>query len=589
MKKNLLKTFLSAVLAVSFVTGAAACGNSIGKVDSVSTDGGSSSAGGDEDTVYNATLLVSGWTNTPTTADDPYKAWIRENYGLNVSLNATTDFDNSVTIGFSSKNKPDIVSFPTFTSFQTVRKQGVLLEDWTPYLEKTPNFKKLLTSDSQKFTRQIMTDENGKLNAIWTPATPPTWSLKIREDWATEYRADTNAYDENGNVTTKASDIYIPAGATCTKGGEWMPDTPEDLIYFARWIKVFKNKGLSKTDYYGFTTAGGKTSLGTLETWMPLMWGRVPVVPYGFYIDKNGEVQFSTTDGSYEPYLNYLRQICDEGLIDPSWFSQTFSDDKRTTSGKIGIQWYPGSISTSTQIDANAGRGDNDQIDTTEWWMTYPLPVSEDAANEYAGYMAGQGLAGNIITVSKQTALNKPLMERICKLIDDCYAYHDEEKNVYERGVAYDALRWGVGIESSISYQTIEGSPLVYCNTAGDDNTYRGRYSGAWDWGAWISSSYDGVVQGTSEEITGVILKVAEHDLKTATFKTTPQIGEFLDLDSSKVNDVVADMVSFAYKYATRQTNTSVADYCRSIKTNASMRSLKEEAGDQFKKLGLIY
>lgn len=36
--------------------------------------------------------LFSGWVNTPTTADDPYRAYIAENYGLNVQLNANSDF-----------------------------------------------------------------------------------------------------------------------------------------------------------------------------------------------------------------------------------------------------------------------------------------------------------------------------------------------------------------------------------------------------------------------------------------------------------------------------------------------------------------
>ena len=367
-----------------------------------------------------------------------------------------------------------------------------------------------------------------------------------------------------------------------------MPDSPDDLLYFARYIKVFKNKGLASADYYGFTTAGGKNSLGTLETWMPLMWGRVPVVPYGYYV-ADGKVSFSTTDGSFEPYLNYLRNICDEELIDPSWFSQQFSDDKRTTYGKIGIQWYPGSISSSTQIDANANRKEDEKIDTTDWWETYPLPVADDAVNEYAGYMAGMGLAGNIITVSKQTSLNKALMEKICKLIDDCYAYHDEATGEYHRGVAYDALRWGVGIEDGVNYKNIPSSTLVYCNTAGDNKkTYRGQYSGAWDWGAWISSSYDGVVQGTDKEITSITLKVAEHNLKTATYKTTPQIGEFLTLDSGKVTDVVADMVSFAYKYATRTTEKTVAGYCAEMNARADFKSLLAEAEKQFRTLGLL-
>lgn len=574
MKKNLFKV-IAAVLATVSVACFTACGK---KPQESNTAGGTDKI----------TLLLSGWTNTPTSADDPYRKWIADNYGLDVSLNATTDFANSVMIGFSSKTKPNIVAFPSFTSFRQIRDQGVLLDDWTPYLEKMPNFKKMLEGDSQKYTKQVMTDANGKLNAVWTPATPPTWSLKIREDWANEYRALTDNYDKNGNVATDSASVYIPAGATVTDGGKWMPDSPDDLLYFARYIKVFKNKGLASADYYGFTTAGGKNSLGTLETWMPLMWGRVPVVPYGYYV-ADGKVSFSTTDGSFEPYLNYLRNICDEELIDPSWFSQQFSDDKRTTYGKIGIQWYPGSISSSTQIDANANRKEDEKIDTTDWWETYPLPVADDAVNEYAGYMAGMGLAGNIITVSKQTSLNKALMEKICKLIDDCYAYHDEATGEYHRGVAYDALRWGVGIEDGVNYKNIPSSTLVYCNTAGDNKkTYRGDYSGAWDWGAWISSSYDGVVQGTDKEITSITLKVAEHNLKTATYKTTPQIGEFLTLDSGKVTDVVADMVSFAYKYATRTTEKTVAGYCAEMNARADFKSLLAEAENQFRTLGLL-
>ena len=573
-----MKKILFKVIAAALATVSVACFTACGKTPQESTTSGADKI----------TLLLSGWTNTPTSSDDPYRKWIADNYGLDVSLNATTDFANSVMIGFSSKTKPNVVAFPSFTSFRQIRDQNVLLEDWTPYLDKMPNFKKILESDSQKFTKQVMTDANGKLNAIWTPATPPTWSLKIREDWANEYRAITVNYDKNGNVTTNAADVYIPAGATVTDGGEWMPDTPDDLIYFARYIKVFKNKGLASADYYGFTTAGGRNSLGTLETWMPLMWGRVPVVPYGYYV-ADGKVEFSTSDGSFEPYLNYLRKICDEELIDPSWFSQQFSDDKRTTYGKIGIQWYPGSISSSTQIDANANRKEGEEIDTTDWWETYPLPVAPDAANEYAGYMAGEGLAGNIITVSKQTSLNKALMDKICKLIDDCYAYHDETTGEYHRGVAYDALRWGVGVENGVSYKDIPDSTLVYCNTSGDnDDTYRGKFSGAWDWGAWISSSYDGVVQGTDKEITSITLKVAEHNLKTATYKTTPQIGEFLTLDSGKVTDIVADMVSFAYKYATRTTEKTVAAYCAEINARADYKSLLASAESQFRTLGLL-
>lgn len=575
MNKKVAKSILSTALLLTMTCASVGCGGS----------GGTNTGDG---TKYNVSLLMQGWTNTPTTDSDPYMKWISDNYNLNVTLNATTDFTNSVMIGFSSTNKPNIVSFPTFTSFQSLRNQGVLLTDWTPYLDLMPNFKKMLYSDSQAFTKQVLTDSDGNLNAIWTPAETPTWSLKIREDWAEEYRALTADYDQNGNVTTVASDVYVPAGATVTDGGEWMPETPEDLLYFARYIKVFKNKGLDKADYFGFTTAGGGTSLGTLETWMPLMWGRVPVAPYGFYVNSDNEIAFSTTDGTYELYLDYLKQIVSEELIDPNWFSQSFSNDKRTTYGKIGIQWYPGSITSSTDIDANAGKSDSEKVDTTDWWETYPLPVSEDSDNEFAGYMAGEGLAGNIITVSKQTAMNKGMMEQICKLIDDCYANYDATTDTYERGKAYDALRWGVGVDSGMEYLEIKGTNLVYCNTDGDGNTYRSIYTGAWDWGAWISSSYDGVVQGLTKDITSITLKVAEHNLKTATYKTTPQIGEYLTLDSSLITDMTLDMASFAYKYATGTASKTVSDYCDYWKTSLKGNELLQQAAQQYKALGLM-
>ena len=575
MNKKVAKSILSTALLLTMTCASVGCGGS----------GGTNTGDG---TKYNVSLLMQGWTNTPTTDSDPYMKWISDNYNLNVTLNATTDFTNSVMIGFSSTNKPNIVSFPTFTSFQSLRNQGVLLTDWTPYLDLMPNFKKMLYSDSQAFTKQVLTDSDGNLNAIWTPAETPTWSLKIREDWAEEYRALTADYDQNGNVTTEASDVYVPAGATVTDGGEWMPETPEDLLYFARYIKVFKNKGLDKADYFGFTTAGGGTSLGTLETWMPLMWGRVPVAPYGFYVNSDNEIAFSTTDGTYELYLDYLKQIVSEELIDPNWFSQSFSNDKRTTYGKIGIQWYPGSITSSTDIDANAGKSDSEKVDTTDWWETYPLPVSEDSDNEFAGYMAGEGLAGNIITVSKQTAMNKGMMEQICKLIDDCYANYDATTDTYERGKAYDALRWGVGVDSGMEYLEIKGTNLVYCNTDGDGNTYRSIYTGAWDWGAWISSSYDGVVQGSTKDITSITLKVAEHNLKTATYKTTPQIGEYLTLDSSLITDMTLDMASFAYKYATGTASKTVSEYCDYWKTSLKGNELLQQAAQQYKALGLM-
>ena len=155
-------------------------------------------------------ILFSGWVNTPTTDDDPYRAYIQENYGMTVELNANTDFENSAIMAFNStSNRPDIISFPSYTSFKKFADQGVLIDDWTPYLEYMPNFARMLNQESQAASKEAFTVD-GKLTALWTPADPPTWSLKIREDWMTMYRTDTEKAADWAPQITTGIPIMIP-------------------------------------------------------------------------------------------------------------------------------------------------------------------------------------------------------------------------------------------------------------------------------------------------------------------------------------------------------------------------------------------
>ena len=388
-----MKKIITLLLGLVLVCGFAGCG-------------GSGTGGGNNAQKIN--ILFSGWVNTPTTADDPYRAYIAENYGLNVQLNANSDFENAAIMAFNStENRPDIISFPSYTSYRKFFKQGVLLDDWTPYLQYMPNFSKSLNAQSQAASKAVFTDGE-KLTALWTPADPPTWSLKLREDWLDMYRKD-KAKEET-----------------------WAPTTPDDLLDFARWIDAQKKAGVKEfEDAYAFSTAGGGNSLGVLGTWMPLMFGSVTVAPYGFYVDKNGEVQFGTTDGSYKEFLDYFKIIVEEQLIEPAWFTQQYAERKRTYAGKIGIEWMPGEITKNTQAEFNdkkityaqrgmtppEGKSENDVIDATDLWKTYALPKKQGTENERAGYMPGTGLAGKVITVSKATAQSKSKMEKICKLL----------------------------------------------------------------------------------------------------------------------------------------------------------------------------
>lgn len=542
------------------------------------------------------TLLTTGWVNSGINEGDPYRKWINDNYGLNVNLVATADFANDATVLFAGNSKPDIVVFPDMTTFRAQDSRN-LISDWTPYLDMMPNMKKVIEQkdadnpNGDSIAKKMLTDEDGKLKALWTLPDSPTWSLKIREDWAEEYRA------------TETAGANYPAGNRASTDPEtglpvpWQPYTPEDLLNFARWIKA------TKPNCYGFTSAGSNQDFGTLGTWLPLMWGPVNIMPWGVYINDENEVDFGILNGNHKKMLDYLQTICDEELIDPKWYEQKWADKTKTQQGLIGIEWYPGAISEETESYNKDKDGS-----TINWWKTYDVPKDPDSP--MGGYMPIEGYIGKIITVSKQASLDAEKMEKICKLINDVTYYYDETakgRDKYQRPVAYDALRWGIGVEDGLKFQEIEGTDYLYINTKSPDEnsgdvtgTAGAKYyresvggTGAWDWGAWFSSTSDGVVQGSSDTVSDVTIKVVEHNLKTATMKTRAQIGAALNLNASAVKNITDKMQSFEYKYVKRQLNssdfereyTSFVDKWRNeYKGDTLMLSAKE----QFEELGLL-
>ncbi len=546
------------------------------------------------------TILTTAMVGTTTDKNDPYKAYIKEHYGFDANLVAATDFETTAQLSFSNyEDMPDIVSFADIDSFRTIFNQGVLLADWTPYLSKMPNFASIVNaSDADRpgqpsIAKIMMTGDDNQLHGIWTLPDPPSWSLKIREDWADEYRAVTSAKEENGV-------ILYPAGATATNGGAWEPNTPEDLLNFARWIKYEKNSDQKNLTCYGFSTAGEKTDFGVLGTWVPLMYGTVPQLPWGVYFDENQNVDFGITDGNHKKMLDFIATIIEEKLIEPNWYYNSAAD-KTTNSGKIGIEWYPGEITENTQsyfarnkiIDPATG----EIVDTTDWWHTYPVPKDPDSPN--GGYQPSDGFFGQIITVSAKAANDTAKMEKICAFLDDLAmtkSTNAQGETVYNRSAAYDALRWGVGIEKDLAFQTINGTNQVYLYT-GDEGTttrsYRSQFPGAWDWGAFFRSADDGVVQGTSSKtVNRTIERVIEQDALTASYTRRLQYGSVLQLDTSLVTSLTAKMQTFEYNYVNaKYTDAQAVSAYEEFKNNwmsAGGSSVLEDAKKQFRRLGFI-
>lgn len=521
-----------------------------------------------DDELIKVKLLTTGYVNLGTDNNDPYRQWIKDNYNLDISLEATSDLTGRAVTAFASNDKPDIVVFEKIDDFNMIYGQNVLLADWTPYLDKMPNVKSNIERKDDKtgeesIAKKMMTGETGNLKAIWTVADAPTWSLKIREDWADEYRQ-----------TTTAGANY-PAGNVATNGEPWNPNTPEDLLNFARWIKA------NKPNSYAFTSAGGGNSLGTLGNWLPLMWGAVAEVPYGVYIDSDNKISFPVVDGTHELMLNYLKTIVSEDLIDPQWYVQSWAQKTKTQQGLIGIEWYPGAITTETESynEAQDGR-------TVDWWKTYSLPVAPGYEST-GGFLPAGNFIGKIITISKKASLDSAKMEAILKLLNDVSVYYDDEENRYIRPVAYDALRWGVGVEDHLKFIDVEGTNYQYINVKGGyKDTSAG--TGAWDWGAWISTTRDGVIQGNEESVSKITQKVIEHNERTALMKTYVEVGNSFVGYAELVQKLRNNQINYEYNYVTGEKVQTYEAFLVSWKTSWGGNTLLEEIEKQFRDYGLL-
>ena len=288
-------------------------------------------------------LMEKGWVNTPTGGDenDPYWKWLKDNFNINLKLTNTSEFETSITVRFASNSPPDIVAFADANTMRSLYAQGVLMDDWNPYLDKMPT----VDQNMSDLARDVFT-QDGKLIVLPGKEVTNNYAFRIRKDWL-------------------------------DKLGLAMPTDPESLLEVARAFTTQDPDGNGKDDTYGFSSAGGGTSLGEIANLL-MMWG-----PNNFYI-KDNAVSHPIIDGNLEKFLKYLKQIVDEGLIDPDWYIQGWEQRKgQMYKGAYGILWYSGAL--ITEIEYNTGNTGK----TAEQWVTLPMPkASEDGGKLMKGDLA---------------------------------------------------------------------------------------------------------------------------------------------------------------------------------------------------------
>ncbi len=494
---------------------------------------GGTKEGAATDELISIELMEPGWVNTPTDENDPYLNWLNDEFGVDFKLTNTSQFDSQVMVRFASDDPPDIIFFGNDkVQFNKIYNQGVLLEDWTPYLSKVPTI-----IENYSEAAKLLFLKDGKLTGLAKPEPMNTWSYRIRKDWMTSLNLK-------------------------------LPKTDKELLDVARALTNNDPDKDGENDTFAFTSAGGGKGLGEIENLLS-MYG-----PNTFYLDANGTVQHPVIDGNLEKFYDFMRTVVDEKLIDPDWYTQGWEERKAALFGQeaYGIVYWPGVIVTESELfTGNDGK-------TLDWWETLPNPKG----TPNGGKLMPSKTYSGIISISKNAAENPQKLEKILEIIEAVAWPND----------GFFKLRWGIGIDN---YKLIDlGDGWSYTHIYNPDDPsahYRGPHEGgnlgAFDWGTWIEpGANDKVIAGNTPkpgEVEKIVVELNNQTLSMARYSSE---GQLLDLDASLMLDVEQIKKEFEIKYILGE-DLSYEEFKQNW-LSAGGQKLLDQAKEQFKALGIM-
>lgn len=371
-----------------------------------------------------------------------------------------------------------------------------------------------------------LTTKDGKMYAIPKPPNPATFSLMIRKDWLDNLNLD-------------------------------IPETADELLEVIRQFTFNDPDQNGEDDTWGISSAGGGSGIGEI-TWLLGMYGQYQ----GFFVEDN-EVHTSLTNGTHKNFLDFMRILVDEKLIDPDWYTQSWEQRKpKQFTDKIGMLWYPGVIvAEHEELIGNTG----ERVDV---WESIPVPK----ANENGGLNPAEGLTSGGYAISKQAGEDKEKLAKILEILEGVTYPND----------GYWAMRWGVGSDGQ-EFMELDNDFKFY--TEINDN-YRKEFPGAWDYGHWVDNKRDKVLQSSESEPGAVALKQIELDTKSANFPKPTNYSDLLRLDVQKLSEVSRIVEEFEIKYILGDED----DYDSFVQNwmNQGGEELMKSAEEQFREMGII-
>lgn len=482
----------------------------------------------DKATSVTIEIMTHPWVGTPLGDNDPYKKWLDEYFGANFKLTQSPEFSTEILTRFAADDPPDIFDLGKNDLYK-MYDQNVLVEDWNPYLDKMPTAAKNIGEIAKSYYTR-----DGKLICLPNLPGEQKWAFEIRGDWLK------------------------------TLGLE-MPKTVDDLLDVARAFTRNDPDGDGQDNTYAFTSAGGGQSLGEIGQLLA-MYG-----PRDFYIAKDGTVQHPILDGNHQAFLQFMKTVVDEKLIDPDWYTQGWNERKPNLyKGMFGIVWYPPmALLTETDVSRN-----NDGV-VLNWYEVMPVP----SGSPIGGKLPSLNPIGILRSASAKAEQDTVKWEKILRFFEET-AYPND---------GYFKLRWGVEIDG-FEMIPLEGG-YYYIDLLGPEGKHaRGERENQslslYDWGKIICTYSDKIITGSTPEPGELVYKTVRMEQDIEKIGRHPQDSFLLDLDPDTVEEVNRIRNEFEINFILGKTNDYEA--FKKAWLNSGGQMLLDEATKQFKAKGLI-
>ena len=300
------------------------------------------------------TISVLNRVNAEIVLDDnPMLEAVAEKTGVTLEIEAPpiSNYTDRLQLTMASGDLPDIIYTWEFDQNYEKWAQDGLILPLDEYIEDYPNLMANLNDD--QWNRARVGGNDGQIYAVPRAHTEATWGVIANQEWL-------------------------------DKLGVEMPTTLDELYEYGKMVATQDPDGNGKDDTFLFSPTSLWTDCWLVFPFLPFsLQHAAPYLP-----DRDGEYKIKEKMDGYMPYLDFMRQLYEEGIMDPEWFTNKYYDD-RTKFKQNRVALLHGGATTITEFAVQ------DVPNATEIYKFYPAikgdndekPRNEAAASTWGGWM----------------------------------------------------------------------------------------------------------------------------------------------------------------------------------------------------------